>query len=502
MIRTGRDLARGFRRDADLVVVGTGAGGAMVAAEAARAGLEVVALEEGGFHTSRDFNQREDEMLSALFKDRAGRGNEDLSIRVLQGRGVGGSTVHNQNLCKRTPPEILDDWRRRFGVGADDVGSSLDAVERLLSVRPMTDGDVNPNNDVFRRGVEALGWRGTLLSHNREGCVRSGFCELGCSFDAKQNALKVLVPRALEAGADVLADCRVDRVLVDRGRAAGVEGRVLLADRPAGSFRVRARAVCLAGSAVGSAALAIRSALPDPHRQAGRHLHLHPGSAVIGHLGDPVHGWAGIPQSFDCTEWLDLSPGSDRRVWLVPAFAHPIGFASTLPGFGRAHRALMERYPHLAVAAAMVHDETEGEVVVEDGATRIRYWPEPDDRRQLLRGLGAASRILLAGGAERVFVPGAPPREVRTDREARAIERGDFGPHEIPLTAVHPMGTLRMSARPQDGAVDPDGLHHHVRGLWVADGSLFPTSLGVPPQMSIYAFAHRIAGRIAASPAR
>jgi choline dehydrogenase-like flavoprotein len=338
------------------------------------------------------------------------------------------------------------------------------------------------------------------LLHNRRDCLGSGFCELGCAFDAKQNALKVLVPSAIEAGAQVYADCRATRIVLERGRVAAVEAELLGADgRARGTLTVRCRAVCLSGSAIGSAELGIRSALPDPYRHLGRHLRLHPGSAVVGVLRRPVEGWSGIPQAYECTEFLRFEPGSDRRVWLLPAFAHPIGFASLLPGFGRAHRALVEGYANFAVASAMLHDESEGTVGVEDGRLRIRYWPDRADRRQMLLGLAAAARILLAGGAERVLVPGLPPREVRTDRQTRAIERGDFGRFDLPLTAVHPMGPLRMSARARDGALNPDGRHHQVPNLWVADGSLFPTSIGVPPQISIYAFAHRVAARIVAA---
>src|SRR5262249_29723797 len=158
------------------------------------------------------------------------------------------------------------------------------------------------------------------LAHNRVNCIGSGFCELGCSFNAKQNALKVLIPQALAAGARVLADARVDRILVAGGRAGGVEAALLGEDgRPRGRLTVQARAVVLGASATGSAALALRSGLPDPHQLCGTNLHLHPGVAVAGIFDHDIAGWKGIPQSFECTEFLDFTPGSTRRVWIVPA---------------------------------------------------------------------------------------------------------------------------------------------------------------------------------------
>ncbi|HEX8954202.1 MAG TPA: GMC family oxidoreductase N-terminal domain-containing protein, partial [Polyangia bacterium] len=254
MIESGRDLRSDVTLDCDLVVVGTGAGGAMVARQAARAGLAVIALEEGAHLGPRDFTQREDEMLPLLFQDGGGRTTDDGAITVLQGRGVGGSTVHNTNLCKRAPAPVLDGWRLD-GWRAHELAPHYEVVERDLSVAPIDESRVNRNNAILRRGVEKLGWKGGILAHNRTGCVGSGFCELGCAFDAKQNALKVLVPAAVAAGARVIADCRAERVLVKHGRAVGVQARALDgAGRAGATVTVRARAVCLSGSAVGSAA--------------------------------------------------------------------------------------------------------------------------------------------------------------------------------------------------------------------------------------------------------
>ena len=429
----GRDLRGDVVLDVDAVVVGTGAGGSIAMRELARAGLKVVALEEGGYLRAPDFDQREDHMLPLLFQDGGGRTTEDLGIRVLGGRGVGGSTVHNTNLCKRTPDAILDLWARKYGVeGASmaDLEPSFASIEKDLSVSEIAADDINPNNDALRRGALALGWKGAVLRHNRIGCQKSGFCELGCAYDAKQNALKVVVPQALAAGADLYSDVDVRRILVERGAAVGVEAiahdGVGSAKRPVARVRVRAKVVVLAGSAVGSAALARRSGLPDPHARLGRGLRMHPGGVVAGRFDAAILAHRGIPQSYECTEMLSYEEGSDRRVWIVPAFAHPIGTAAMLPGFGAAHMRSMRAYGHLAVLTAMVHDETSGEVDVDsDGEPVIRYRMTEPDRVQLAKGLVACARILLAAGA-REDHPGRPAgaRYHRTRaRRARHVVR-------------------------------------------------------------------------------
>jgi choline dehydrogenase-like flavoprotein len=496
-IERARDFGRDVTIDADVCIVGTGAGGAMVARQAARAGLRVVAIEEGPFSTAHDFTQREDEMLPLLFQDGGGRTTSDGAIGVLQGRGVGGSTVHNTNLCKRAPAQVLDGWRLD-GWRAAELAPHYDVVERDLSVTPIEDERINRNNAVVRRGIEKLGWRGGRLSHNRVGCVGSGFCELGCSFDAKQNALKVLIPDAVAHGARVLSECRAERVIVTSGRAVGVAARAIDAQGRAGlAVTVRARAVVLAGSAVGSAVLAIRSGLPDPSGRVGRGLRLHPGAAVAGIFDELIEGWNGIPQSWECTEKLrfdeDDHPEPGDRSWIVPAFAHPIGMAASLPGFGAEHMRVMRNYPRMSVLAAMLHDRSEGRVSVSRGRPVVDYALTAADARALGRGLAACAEILLAAGAKQVMVPFAEPLVIsRVDELPQILARG-YRPLDPLLTAVHPMGTLALGR-----VVDVEGRYHGVERLWVADGSLFPTSLGGPPQLTIYAAGHKISGHLVA----
>ena len=495
-IESGRDLRGDTTLDCDVVVVGTGAGGAMVARQAARAGLKVIALEEGAYSVPRDFTQREDEMLPLLFQDGGGRTTDDGAIAVLQGRGVGGSTVHNTNLCKRAPAPVLDGWGVD-GWRAVELAPHYEVVEHDLSVAPIEESRINRNNAILRRGVEKLGWRGGILSHNRRGCVGSGFCELGCAFDAKQNALKVLIPAAVEAGARVVADCRVERVIVKHGRAVGVQARALREGRPGATVSVRARAVVLAGSAVGSAALALASGLPDPSGRVGRGLRLHPGAAIAGVFDEIIEGWNGIPQSWECTEKLryDEAPGNDDRTWILTAFAHPIGMASSMPGFGPAHMKLMRLYPRIAVLAAMLHDRSEGSIGVSSGGRPVvKYALDAADQRALLGGMRACAEILFAAGARQVIVPFASPLVLSSTRELDSIVAHGYRPLDPLLTAVHPMGTLALGR-----VVDERGRWHGADGAWVADGSLFPTSLGGPPQLSIYAAGHKVAGHLVES---
>ena len=460
----------------------------MVAREASRAGLRVVVLEEGPEVPTHTMNQREDDMLPRLFFDGGGRTTSDGAITVLHGRGLGGSTVHNTNLCKRAPDEVLTQWGID-GWGPRDLAPHYEVVERDLSVTRIEESRINRNNALLRRGCEALGWRGAVLSHNRKGCVGSGFCELGCAFDAKQNASKVLLPDAVAHGARVLTGHRVDELLQERGRVVGVR-----AQTANGMIEVQGP-VCLAGSAIGSALLARRSRLPDPSGKLGRTLHLHPGAAVAGVFDEPVEAHTGIPQSYECTEMLDVTGRDpDRRAWIVPAFAHPIGMAAMLPGFGAAHMRTMRLYPRLAVFVAMLHDETKGEVAVDGLRPKIKYALDAGDSRALAHGLHAVARLLFAAGARRVIVPLARALELQHPGEIDQLLTHRYRALDPLLAAVHPMGTL-----PLGSVVDERGAYNGIAGLWVADGSLFPSSIGGPPQLTIYAAAHKVAAHLVES---
>ena len=497
----GRSLAGTGSVETSVCIVGSGAGGAMLAHELAREGIDVVVLEAGPDLPPRDMTQREDEMLAALYRSGGALGTDDRAVSLLAGRGLGGSTLHNLCLCKRAPAEVLQSWQR-FGVAADamDLARHYDYVERTLGVHRIPDGMQNPNNLLFRRGVEALGYRGGPLSHNRTDCIGAGFCALGCSFDRKQNARKVLLPAAAEAGARIYTGCRVERVILDAaGRARGVEATAMARDGSTlGPVRVAAHVVCLSAGAIGSTVIALRSSIPDPYRWIGRGLRIHPGTFAVGLVDELVEAWRGIPQSFDCTELLDFSAGSKARVWLVPGSAHPISAAVMMPGVGPDHVRWMAALPNLAASIAMVHDETEGTIGIGgDGRPVIGYWPGPGDRRQLVSGLAALARIYFAAGARAVLLPFEPPLVLERPEQVRDVEGATVQPHRLPVMGVHLQGGMRMGGTAAEGVTAATGAVHTVPGLFVADGSLFPTSLGVPPQMTIYANARRVAERVA-----
>jgi choline dehydrogenase-like flavoprotein len=464
-----------------------------VATVAAEAGLKVVMLEPGAFITPGQMTQREEQMLPRLLWQAGARMSRDHGTRIHQGKGVGGSSLHNLNLCKRIDPLLLEHWRTTRGLEAltpETWAGLYSEVEALLSVSTVPEAAWNRHNRILRDGCTALGWRGGGLAHNRTGCLGSGFCELGCAFDAKNNAAKVLVPRFVRAGGTVVTHAQAVRVKTRGGRVHGVEAVIVDGADPqaTGRLEIEAPRVCVSASATGTPALLLRSGLLDPGGETGRRLRLHPAVVVAGDFDEPVRAWEGIPQTYECSEHLDLSPGSERRLWIVPAFGHPMGVATMLPGHGPFHAELMRRYAHMAVLVAMLHDETAG-VVEPDGdlGLTVDYRPIAADRRALALGLKHGARLLFAAGARRVIVPTYDVQVLTRPDQVDALAETPIRPDTVSLSAVHPMGSVPMGADARVAAVDAFGRHHHVQGLWVSDGSLFPTSIGGPPQLSIYA---------------
>lgn len=496
MIFDAASFGKDLTLNTDLVVIGSGAGGMSAAMVAAEKGVKTLVLEGGEYLLPEDMSQREEQMFARLFQESGARTTTDRAVKIFQGRGVGGSTLHNINLCKRIPAGIRAHWDKVHGLAKLPPATwdaLYDEVEKLIAVAPIAPEARSAHNRMLERGVSALGWQGGGLSHNRTGCMSSGFCEVGCRYNAKNNAMKVMLPRAIAAGAQLLSNCVAVRVLHEGGAARGVEAVALdpTTRQPLSRVTVHAQRVCVAASATGTAALLLRSAVPDPSGVTGTTLRVHPAVIAAGDFDEELRAWEGIPQSYECTEHLQLEHPEDpaaHRAWVLTAFAHPVGTATMVPGHGAAHRRLMERYAHLGVLTAMIHDLTPGRVRPDgDFGVKLDYWPDEGDRRELSLGLWACAKLLFAAGAKSVVVPTREPRTLSPEDDLEPLKSLPIDKGEIDVTAVHPMSSVPMGDDPRRAPVGSDGKHHHLQNLWVADASLFPGSIGVPPQVSVYA---------------
>ena len=510
-VKTARDVSGDVFLSADVVVIGSGAGGAVAAARLAEAGHEVVILEEGSFWTAADFTENEAEMTERLYADGGTRATDDLGVSILQGRSVGGGTTVNWLIMLRPGDHVLEEWTQHFGteaMGPRDLAPIFDQIEREVSATRVPDDAHSANNRLIFAGAKKLGWHAEAAKINAKGCVRAGFCGYGCRYGAKQSALATFLPRALHAGARLFADASATRIeIVERGgRLPKKRVTAVVRDRetgnPKGTITVDAPVVVLAGGAVGTPALLQRSGLGGGG--VGHWLRLHPTTAVFGLYDHDVYsGAVGIPLSAMCDEF-GASGKNGYGYWIECPPLHPGLAAAAMSGFGEAHRELFARYRTTGTMIALVRDGADrelsnGSVLTDrDGRVRIRYRLGPTDTQHMVQATESTARLHLAAGAREVITLHTDPVRATKESDLAAIQRRPMGSNELGLFSAHVNGTCRMGKERRSSGVNPDGERHGVPGLFVCDGSILPTGLGVNPQETIMALATLIAGRIAA----
>ena len=463
---------------ADVCVIGSGAGGSAAAATLAGGGRDVVLLEAGAHHHPASFDQREATMMPRLYAEAGLRSNADQSMMIMSGRGLGGSTVHNTGLAVPAPRAIVDRWVGDGGLPVD--GDAFDARQRAvlerLRARVVEEDEINRNNRVLRDGARALGLEWQVARHNRERCSGCGYCMIGCAYNRKRNALFAWLEQGVRDGLRIVTEAPVDRV---RERADRVE---ILAR----GCRVRAKSVVVAASALETPALLLRSGL-GRRSSIGHSLRLHPFAPVAGLFEDRIEAWRGVPQSVLVTGGARFMGGGEGGWILMAGAAGPAGTAAFMPGHGQEVHDTMRQLPHLAFAGVLLHDEGRGRVTARRGGRpHIAAWPEGDDARGLLSGIRALAELLFAAGARAVLLPFARGGRVESVAELDGIEDRGVLKHDMPLTSVHPQGTVPMGAAAH-AAVRPDGRLRGTRRVYVGDGSLFPSSVGAALSL-LYAY--------------
>lgn len=510
--------------DADVAIVGSGAGGSVVAATIAEAGRAVVVLEAGPFVDEPTMPRDELGASTRLFLERGMSATWDGSITLLAASAVGGGTLVNWMTSIEAPASIRAHWARRHGIDDIEDGTAwtddVATLEAELSVGPAT--VIPPKDQVIVRGAGELGWEAGPTRRNASmDCDDCGSCPFGCRRGSKQSGIRVHLSRAFVAGARIIPDVRVSRVLIERGRVAGVEAQLLLpgTDRERPTRRrlvVHCRQVVLAAGALRSPAILHASGVR--HRSIGRHLRLHPLPVVAGRMTMPVDMWRGPMQAASSFEFLQGS--SKHNGYIIEAAPGHAGLiAVALPWDGTdAHAASMRDMRYLAPLVAITRDGGSGHVsLTRSGRVRVDYKLDAVGVATLRHAVVRMARLARAAGAGDIVAAGMPPIRFRPSQAAPGADAAAFGrfedelasmdfhPNRGTLFSAHQMGTVRMGRSPRDHPCDPRG---HVRsrgrrgrlitGLYVADASLFPSALGVNPMLTVMALARRVARTVLA----
>jgi choline dehydrogenase-like flavoprotein len=489
--------------DCDVVVIGSGAGGGVVAGELTAAGTSVIVLEQGGYYNEADYNQLELDMLSRLYLDGGATSTKDRSLTILAGGCLGGGTVVNYTTSFRTPDRVREEWARDFGLPgflSAEYTRSMDAVSARINVNQQHNRP-SCREELMARGLTRLGYHLDAMPRNVADCTQDamcGFCGLGCQHGHKQSTLKTYLQDAYDQGARIVVGASADRVLIAQGRAVGVVATVRGADGQTRRLTVRAKAVVAACGAIHTPALLLRSGLRNPH--IGRHLGLHPVSGIWGIFDEQVQPWTGAMQALYSDQMVDM----DGRGYGAKFETAPVHPSLPMLGFpwesGRQFKRLMTSFPHLSVLGVLLRDRDGGRITIDrQGLPVIDYRISAYDSGHMRRGLHEAAQVLLAAGARELFTGHArwvnhkPGGSDTVDDFMRRIDAAGYGPNRMAILTFHQMATCRMGSDPRTAVIDGQNQSHEVRNLFVADASAFPTSSGVNPMLTIMAIAHRAA---------
>lgn len=483
----------------DVLVIGSGAGGGVVAGELSAAGQEVIVVEKGAYYADHDFTGRELASQS-LFEKRGLLTTSDLSMSVLAGSTLGGGTTINWAASLRTPEDVLYEWEHDYGFSGAlsvDFQDSLDAVLKRMNVGA-EETPFNGNNAALERGCKALGYDMVPIPRNVKGCEECGFCNFGCTFGAKQGTLKTYLQDAHERGTRILVNATVQRLLIERGVAVGAELAVQSSDGTRHTVTIRSKTVVVAAGSIHTPALLMRSGLTNAN--IGANLHLHPVTVTYGLFDDPVLGWQGPPMTRLSRQFANLD-GHGYGVRLETTPVHPGIAAATFPWeSGATHKRMMSNLATMSNIITITRDRHGGHITINPhGDPVLHYKLHPFDAAHLLKGMVESLRVHIAAGAKEVSSPHnhqmiyRPATDGSLDAFLRAVEERGLRPNAYSLFSAHQMSSCRIGGDSATGALDPTGQSYEVRNLYVADGSVLPTASGVNPMVSIMATAHFLA---------
>ncbi|OZY38448.1 GMC family oxidoreductase [Pseudomonas lundensis] len=506
----GAQLDHDLILDADVAIIGSGAGGGTTAEILSAAGLKVLLIEEGPLKTSSDFKMLEDEAYASLYQEGIGRMSKDGAVSILQGRAVGGTTLVNWTSSFRTPAPTLEQWAREHAVvghGSEQMAPWFERMEQRLGVAPWR-VPPNANNQVLQTGCEQLGYSWHVIPRNVRGCWNLGYCGMGCPTNAKQSMLVTTIPATLENGGQLLYLARAHRLLIKGDQVTGLECQAMdpRCVAPTGRLiTVRARHYVLSGGGINTPGLLLRSDAPDPHKTLGKRTFLHVVNFSTAQFPTAINGFYGAPQSIysDHFQWKDGVTGPMGYKLEVPPL-HPALAATLFARYGETGAQHMAQLPNTQMMLALMrdgfHPDSPGGSVElrSDGSAVLDYRLTAYGWEGLRRAFHSMAEVQFAAGASAVMPLHSDARMCTNLRETRElIDSLSLELYRTRLASAHVMGGCAMGENPHFAVTDSLGRHHQLSNVSVHDGSLFPTSIGANPQLSVYGLTAKLATLLA-----
>lgn len=489
--------------ETDVVIVGTGSGGGTTAEVLSQAGLKVILIEEGMLKSSDQFTLDEFEGYTDLLQEGGIRNTKDGGIFLAQGRNVGGGTTVNWCSTFRTPEKTLELWASEYGLkncSVEEMQPHFQHMEKRLNVAKWS--VANRNNEVIKDGAEKLGYHWDYIPRNVYGCWNIGYCGVGCPVDAKKSMLVTTIPASLDEGSKLIHRAKVQRLSVQGDKVMGIHAIAMKQDNSGGTgktIEIRARHTVLAAGAVNTPGILLRSKAPDPFGLIGKRTFLHPVTNSYGQFEEPIDPYYGAPQSVYSDEFTWKAGLDGPMGYKIEAIPLLPGVYSILTGtHGKQLDEDMNRLGNTRGMMAFLRDgfhedSPGGSVELSEGGSAILDYPITDYLRDgIRRSLITMAELQFAAGATQVRSAHLDARWVNTFEKAKAvINKLDLDAGRVSLSSAHVMGGCAMGEDAEVSVTDSSGRYHHLEQLSVHDGSLFPTSLGANPQMSIFGFARK-----------
>lgn len=502
--------------DVDVCIIGSGAAGAILGTKLAESGKSVVVLEKGGYYDGESMNQREADMIPLLWKNAGANFTSNLRIAIAQGSCLGGSTVINDAVCFRIPPIVIEQWQKTgVAITKDEWDMANDEVSKRINVQEVTEEELNTNAKKLREACQKFLYQGksihnhynnqrncgpSISDNSLKSCVKCGFCHLGCHYDTKQSMLVTYIHDALVSeniNYNVYCNCRADFITYENGIANGVNATFV---NPSGletyRIRVNAKVIIVSAGSIASSNLLQKSLIGG--EKVGKGLALHPAPFVMGLFNEEIHGNRGIPMSYTCHEF-GVTNGIEKGGFLIESIFLPIfQMALAIPSMGLDHKRMMQNYNRYTMAGIMSRDDAVGKVLISyNGNPKVIYNLSEQTIEDMARGMSILSRMWFNIGAKAVVTSHIDAYEIGTKADIPKLKDAvRNNPDGLMLGSAHPQGGNRMGENENECVVDSNCKIFGFDNLYVCDASVFPTALGVNPQLTVMALATITANKI------
>jgi len=495
--------------DADVCIVGSGAAGAILAEKLTNKGKSVVLLERGGYYDAEDMNQRELDMMPLLWKNGGANFTDNLRIVIAQGQCLGGSTIINDAVCFKTPDLVREQWRS-MGVNISDQqwDKAIDEVWNAIHVSKVLEQELNDNNLMLKKACQLKGYKAIENDRNCIDCMRCGFCHLGCHYETKQDMLVTYIRKALrkpDSNIRIYCNCSAEKITHlnkrdEKGHfsiATGVEANFIDENRVVKyKLRVNAKVIIVSAGAIASSQLLIKSVIADG--KTGNDFSLHPAPFLLGKFERKINAYNGIPMGYTCHQF-GVTNGIPDGGFLIESIFLPIfQFSLGLPSFLEGYSGFMEDFNHYTMAGVLIRDEATGSITLsENGNPKVNYSLTQRDIRNISKGLQTLAEMWFDIGADHVITGHQSSLRLNSKKDIpKLVDAVEKDPEGLLISSAHPQGGNRMGEDANICVVDSNGKVHGFSNLYVCDSSIFPTALGVNPQITVMALATMFADNI------